>query len=166
MYTETFHTLDLRSEKELRNTDIFKSQSIDKVKMKLFEVMANDPHYLAWHDSIENPSAIEEMIVAWQSPEPVLEDTEWEESEREVMFELPDGALTDSGVVFSFQPYEIDCWAAGTYHFIVPYKQQLMPLYDTKDQKVDWRFQIKVKSNKPRHMIRNIYSKKMFIAEI
>lgn len=45
--------------------------------------------------------------------------------------DLPQGALTDSGVVFSFQPYEIDCWAAGTLHFIVPYRT-LMPYLTPK----------------------------------
>lgn len=126
MYTETFHTFDFNTEKRLTNIDIFKSKYINKVKMKLFEVMAEDPHYRAWNGDSITASEIQGKIEGWQSPNPVLEDTEWEESEREVMFELPDGALTDSGVVFSFQPYEIDCWAAGTYHFIVPYKQ-LMP---------------------------------------
>lgn len=57
--------------------------------------------------------------------------TEWEETEREVKFELPEGALTETGIVFSFQPYEIDCWAAGAYHFIVPYNK-IMPYLTTK----------------------------------
>ena len=94
--------------------------------MKLFEVMAKDPHYLEWNEGLGNPNEIEDWILAWQSPDPILEGTEWEEPDRNVRFELPDGVLTESGVVFSFQPYEIDCWAAGAYHFIVPYKQ-LMP---------------------------------------
>lgn len=133
MYTETFHTLDLKSGRELRNRDIFKSNSFDKVKSKLFEAMTKDPHYLAWHEGLEDPNEIEEMIEGWQSPSPILEGTEWEEPKRDFKFELPDGALTDSGVVFSFQPYEIDCWAAGAYHFIVPYKE-LMP-YMTSETK-------------------------------
>lgn len=126
MYTETFHTLNLKSGKKLTNRDLFKSQSLDKVKMRLFEVMAKDSHYLAWNDGLESPNEIESRIEGWQSPSPILEGTEWEEPDREVKFEIPEGALTDSGVIFSFQPYEIDCWAAGAFHFIVPYKQ-LMP---------------------------------------
>lgn len=126
MYTETFHTLDIKRGKELTNKDIFKAKSLNEVKKELFEVMAKDPHYLAWNDGLEDPGEIEKRIVGWQSPNPILEGTEWEEPDREVKFELPDGALTDSGVVFSFQPYEIECWAARSFHFIVPYKQ-LMP---------------------------------------
>ena len=135
MYTETFHTFDYNTEKELTNTDIFKSQYINKVKMKLFEVMAKDPHYRAWNGDSITASEIQGKIEGWQSPNPVLEGTEWEETERKVKFELPDGALTDSGVAFSFQPYEIDCWAAGSYHFIVPYKQ-LMPYMTLKAKRL------------------------------
>lgn len=99
--------------------------------MKLFEVMTKDPHYRAWNGDSITASEIQGKIEGWQSPNPVLEGTEWDEPENEAKFELPDGALTDSGVVFSFQPYEIDCWAAGAYHFIVPYKQ-LMPYMTLK----------------------------------
>ena len=36
---------------------------------------------------------------------------------------LPEFGLSDEGVVFSFQPYQIDCFAAGTYHFVIPYER-------------------------------------------
>lgn len=130
MYTETFHTFDFATGKELSNKDIFKSQSLDKVKMELFEVMANDKRYTEYRDSV-TASDIESMIEGWQSPSEVLKGTEWEEEERDFEFVLPDGAITDLGVVFSFQPYEIDGWAAGTYHFIVPYKN-LKPYMTSK----------------------------------
>jgi len=126
MYTEKFHTFDLNSGKELTNKDIFKCQHLDKVKKRLFEVMANDSHYRAWHGDSITATDIQDRIEAWQSPVQIVEGGECEEPKRDVKFELPDGALTDLGVLFSFQPYEIDCWAAGAYHFIVPY-DQLMP---------------------------------------
>ena len=135
MYTETFHTFDFNSESELTNTDIFKSQYLDKVKMILFEVMANDSRYRAWNGDSITPSDIQGRIEGWQSPNPILEGTEWEEPDCNSKFELPDGALTDSGVVFSFQPYEIDCWAAGAYHFIVPYNK-LVPYLTLKAKRL------------------------------
>lgn len=135
MYTETFHTFDLTKGEELTNEDFFKPKSLDKVKMRLFEVMAKDPHYLRWHEDAISPNDIESMIEAWQSPIPVLEGTEWEEPEREFKFDLPEGALTDSGIIFSFQPYEIDCWAAGAYHFVVPY-DKLMPYLTPKAKRL------------------------------
>ena len=135
MYTETFYTFDLNKGNKLKNSDIFKNRFLDNVKMKLFEVIAEDPHFLAWHGGSASPSEIEDMIEAWQSPSPALEGTEWEEPKRDVIFELPDCALTDAGVMFSFQPYEIDCWAAGAYHFIVPY-DKLMPYLTTTAKKL------------------------------
>lgn len=123
MYTETIHTVDLSSGKELRNKDIFLPNSLDKVKQRLFEVMAKDNHYLEWHDGKVSPNEVERLILAWGGPISFSEDDESEEQENDSKFTLPDGALTNTGVVFSFQPYEIDCWAAGSYHFIVPYKK-------------------------------------------
>ena len=36
---------------------------------------------------------------------------------------LPMPSLTPDGVLFSFQPYEISCFAAGCFHFIIPYSR-------------------------------------------
>jgi hypothetical protein len=40
-------------------------------------------------------------------------------------FTLPDPGLSENGIVFSFQPYAISCFAAGTFHFTIPYKRVL-----------------------------------------
>ena len=40
---------------------------------------------------------------------------------------FPQPGLSDESVVFSFQPYEIDCYAAGTFHFTIPY-DKIKPL--------------------------------------
>lgn len=34
---------------------------------------------------------------------------------------IPQPALTEEGIVFSVQPYDISSFAAGTFHFIIPY---------------------------------------------
>lgn len=36
---------------------------------------------------------------------------------------FPQPGLSEDGVVFSFQPYEICCFAAGVFHFTIPYKK-------------------------------------------
>lgn len=123
MYTETFHTLDLERGKALTNADIFKSGSMEKVKRLLFEEIAGNPRYKVWNRNVKTAEDVEAQIRAWQQPSELLKGTAWEEPEREYVFEMPEGALTESGVLFSFQPYEIDCWAAGSFHFIVPYKK-------------------------------------------
>ncbi len=36
-------------------------------------------------------------------------------------YTFPQPGLSDEGIVFSFQPYAISCYAAGTFHFTIPY---------------------------------------------
>ena len=43
---------------------------------------------------------------------------------------LPMPSLTPEGVVFSFQPYEISCFAAGCFHFTIPYNRLTTYLTD------------------------------------
>lgn len=117
MYAETFHTLDLKSGRALTNADIFKAGTLDKVREKLFGVMARDPRYTAAHDGVKTARDVARSTGRWRMTDPADEEGEW------VEIELPEGALTSTGVVFSFQPYEIGCFAEGAYHFIVPYSR-------------------------------------------
>lgn len=114
-YIETFHSFDIKNGKELSNTDIFNPKMLDKVKLLLYDVMANHPRYTAWNRGIKSATDVQARFEGTKLDE--QEDSE---------FALPQGALTNSGVVFSFQPYEIGCWAEGAYHFVIPYKS-LMP---------------------------------------
>ena len=36
---------------------------------------------------------------------------------------FPQPGLTDDGIVFSYQPYDISCFAAGAFHFTIPYEK-------------------------------------------
>ena len=36
---------------------------------------------------------------------------------------FPQPGLSEEGVVFSFQPYDISCYAAGIFHFTIPYER-------------------------------------------
>ena len=38
-------------------------------------------------------------------------------------FSLPQPGLTQDGIVFSFQPYDISFFAAGAFHFTIPYEK-------------------------------------------
>lgn len=48
---------------------------------------------------------------------------------------LPTPGLTDKGVTFSFQPYYLSCFAAGCFHFTIPY-EDLKPYMTTKAKKL------------------------------
>lgn len=48
---------------------------------------------------------------------------------------LPTPGLTDRGVTFSFQPYALSCFAAGCFHFTVPY-EDLRPYMTAKAKRL------------------------------
>lgn len=92
---ETFHTFDLNTGKELANDDIFLPDHLHDAKMALSEVILNDPDYREWH------------------PDAIHCDKE------DLRYDLPQGALTDEGVIFSYQVNEMA--PVEALHFIVPY---------------------------------------------
>lgn len=132
-FTETFHSMDLSDGKTLTNEDIFRPNTSNEVKKLLFEVMVKDKHYLEWNDRLVDANQIEQLIEAWQSLGIHRSGNDSENSNTDSVFELPDVALAENGVIFSFQPCEIECWAAGAFHFIVSY-DDLVP-YLTKRAK-------------------------------
>lgn len=135
MYTETFHSMDPQTGKSIDNEFLFKQGNLDQVARLLFEAMANDEKYTYWNPHMKSADAIEHRFMGVGSSGSTPEQSEQELSDESSAFELPQGALTNSGVVFSFQPYEIDCWAAGAYHFIVPY-DKLQPYLTPEAQRV------------------------------
>ncbi len=92
MYTETFHSIDLNSGKEINNKYLFKPHTLDKVKSLLLEVMAQDPHYLAWHHGVESGAEVLSMIECWQSPDS-FDEKEDKKTKRDFTFNLPKGDL-------------------------------------------------------------------------
>ena len=49
---------------------------------------------------------------------------------------LPQPGLSEEGVVFSFQPYAISCFAAGVFHFTIPYKLVMPYLTDKAKRQI------------------------------
>lgn len=85
---------------------IFKPGSVGQVVKLLERIAEADAEYVDWNASI------------YRYTYHISE--EWYDAEETF---LPNPALTDEGVVFSYQPYEIACFAAGMYHFTIPYNQ-------------------------------------------
>ena len=72
----------------------------------LQEEAQKSPQYQKW-----NPN-IEESVI----------DTD-EDGNPTGGYTFPQPGLLDDGIVFSFQPYDISCYAAGTFHFRIPYER-------------------------------------------
>ena len=83
---------------------IFKPGSVGQIVKMLEHIAEADPEYMSWNANIYRYT--------------YHKDEEWHDAKE---YLLPNPALTDEGVVFSYQPYEIACFAAGMYHFTIPY---------------------------------------------
>lgn len=77
----------------------------DVVNILLDEV-EKSPRYKDW-----NPDVRSEVIIKDSKGHPTGE------------FKLPQPGLLKEGMVFSFQPYSISCFAAGVFHFTIPYER-------------------------------------------
>lgn len=114
MYTEEFYTYDLKGNQMVNNDYLFKEGSLDKVRKLIFAEIAKDDIYRYFNPEVETAEDVAQCIAEWNS-DPV--------TDMQGVFDIPQGALTNEGVVFSFQPYEISGFAAGAFHITVPYSK-------------------------------------------
>lgn len=105
-YTEKMISYDHVHNQEIDFKYLFNS----KCEQQLLDILKNEaknyPHYVEWKPNIE-----EFVCLTDENNNPTGE------------LRLPQPGLTNEGVVFSFQPYEISGFAAGTFHFILPYNK-------------------------------------------
>lgn len=103
-YTERLISYDYEHRQEINFSYLFKPQSKQQLLEILLDVAKNHYKYHGW-----TPDIMSSVCVVDEDGNPTGE------------LNFPQPGLSEEGVVFSFQPYEIDCYAAGTYHFTVPY---------------------------------------------
>lgn len=105
-YTEQLVSYDHVHKQEIDCNYLFKPQSLENVLTILAEEAEKTPVYKEWEPNI------------WAAV------CNKDENGRQIDgFTLPSLGLSAEGVVFSFQPYAISGFAAGTFHFVVPYKR-------------------------------------------
>jgi len=105
-YTEKLVSYDHVHKQEIDFKYLFKPKSEKELLNILLEEAKNTHQY-----SYGNPQITEGVIDVDEDGNPTGSYT------------FPRPGLSDKGVVFSFQPYDIDCFAAGTFHFTIPYKR-------------------------------------------
>jgi hypothetical protein len=112
-YTERLPTLDLLNGKAITVNYLFKKSELSNVKELVVRTALRDDNYRYWHDEQDYEDAIVNFSPA---------DNETSETKADIAnVNISDVGLTDKGVVFSYQPYEIACFAAGCFHFLIPY---------------------------------------------
>lgn len=97
-YTERLVSFDHVHQQKMDCHYLFKPECMDKILDILIEEAKKTPQYKEWKPNIRE----------------FITDNEF-----------PDPGLAEDGMVFSFQPYDISCFAAGTFHFTVPYAKLL-----------------------------------------
>ena len=105
-YTERLVSYDHVHQQEIDCDYLFKPECMNEVLSILLDEAKKTPQYKEWEPNIEDYV------------------TNRDENDNETGgFTLPTPGLSEDGVVFSFQPYAISCFAAGTFHFTIPYRR-------------------------------------------
>ena len=105
-YTERLVSYDHVHQQEIDYDYLFKPDCKDEVLTILLDEAKKTPQYKEWKPNImyyvknqdEDGNGTGELV-------------------------LPTPGLSEDGVVFSFQPYSISCFAAGPFHFTIPYSR-------------------------------------------
>lgn len=113
-YTERLLSYDYVHRQEIDYKYLFKDGSMEDILALLIEEAKKSPNYQIWKPNIEDFTCVKD-----------------ENDEPTGLKRLPHPRLSKEGVVFSFQPYEISCFAAGTFHFTIPY-ERLRPFLTDK----------------------------------
>lgn len=121
-YTERLISYDHVHRQEIDYKYLFKDDCMEAVLALLKEEARKSPNYQEWKPDVDEYACVKD-----------------ENDEPTGLYRLPQPALSEGGVVFSFQPYAISCFAAGTFHFTIPYNRLRPFLTD----KAEWCLDMK-----------------------
>ncbi|MBQ9640185.1 MAG: DUF3298 domain-containing protein [Bacteroidaceae bacterium] len=110
-YVEMLISYDPVHEQEIDWDYLFLPQSRSKVWGLIVSTAKNDPHFVESKGKLSTKEARRYFLE---------KDENGNLTARYISVDL---GLGPDGVVFSFQPYSICCFAAGTFHFTVPYEK-------------------------------------------
>lgn len=105
-YTERLISYNHVHGQEIDYKYLFKDECMEDILTLLKEEARKSPNYREWKPDIDEYAHIKD-----------------ENDKPTGMLRLPQPGLSEEGVVFSFQPYAISCFAAGTFHFTIPYER-------------------------------------------
>ena len=105
-YSERHVSYDYVHKQEINYDYLFREGSMADVVNILLDEVEKSPRYKDW-----NPDVKSVVIIKDSKGHPTGE------------FKLPQPGLLKEGMVFSFQPYSISCFAAGVFHFTIPYER-------------------------------------------
>lgn len=108
-YSQKLVSFDHVHQQEIDLYYLFKPQCIEDVLNVLIDEVGKSYRY---RDKRPDPEVVKGVV-----------ENKDEDGNPTVGFTLPQPGLADDGLVFSFQPYELYCYAEGPFHFTVPYSR-------------------------------------------
>ena len=105
-YTERLISFDHVHGQEIDYKYLFRDGCMEAILALLKEEAKQSPNYQKWEPDIDEYACVKD-----------------ENDKPTGLHRLPQPGLSEEGVVFSFQPYAISCFAAGTFHFTIPYNR-------------------------------------------
>lgn len=105
-YSKRLLSFDHVNKQEIDNSYLFKSGCEEELADLLVEEARKSPYYQKSEPDIRTSLANKD-----------------EEGNLIGGYTFPTPGLCEDGVVFSFQPYEISCFADGAFHFVIPYER-------------------------------------------
>lgn len=121
-YTESIESFDPVTNKEIDWAYLFLPGNKDKILSLFFKVVQQDPNYKIWEET-GSIAGIKKHFEMEYKVDNVEKDN------------LSKPGLTDDGVTFSYQPYQISCFGAGCFHFTIPYND-LKPFMTQRAKKL------------------------------
>lgn len=110
-FTEELVSYDFINKTEIDWDYLFKSQYKKDIESLFIDCVCNDLKYAFWENANDRDAIIWKFSIKDEDSNPTGE------------LLLPQPGLTKEGIVFSFQPYDLSCFAAGTFHFTIPYEK-------------------------------------------
>ena len=110
-FTEELISYDFINKQEIDWKYLFNPQYNKESEDLFIDCVCNDLKYAFWENANDRNAIIWKFSIKDEDDNPT----------GELLLSQP--GLTKDGIVFSFQPYDLSCFAAGTFHFTIPYEK-------------------------------------------
>lgn len=130
-YTERLASFDMTTGEGITTDYLFPKKYQQKIRELLMETAFMDETFCSWN----NIETMEDVIRCFM-PETMtipniiasFDSTYVQPNIRLERVDISRVGLTSEGIVFSYYPYELSCYAAGCFHFTIPYKKNRLYL--------------------------------------
>lgn len=110
-FTEELISYDFINKREIDWEYLFKPANDKDIEKLFIDVVCKDPKFTLIENAENRDEVVRKFSLIDKNDNPT----------GELVFPQP--GLTDDGIVFSYQPYDISCFAAGAFHFTIPYEK-------------------------------------------